>query len=43
MSAVVGWLRMLAFIFMFAGDMIINFMGGMQAMPDLVKDVHGYI
>lgn len=43
MSTLVGYIRMFLFIFMFAGEMIINSMGGMQSMPDLVKDLHGYV
>jgi hypothetical protein len=34
---------MFCFLFMFAGDMIINVLGGMRAMPDLVKDFHGFV
>jgi len=43
MSAIVGWLRMFLFIFMFAGEAIINAFGGMRAMPDLVKDLHLFV
>lgn len=39
----VGWVRMFCFIFMFAGSMIIDAVGGMNRMPDFVKDFHGYV
>lgn len=39
----VGWIRMFCFIFMFAGDTIFSALGGIETMPDFVKDFHGYV
>ena len=42
-AELVGWIRMFCFIFMFAGEMIISSLGGINSMPDFVKDAHGYV
>lgn len=42
-SALIGHLRLVAFAFLFAGDMIFNAVGGISTMPDAVKDTHNWI
>ena len=34
---------MFCFIFLFAGDMMIQALGGHESMPDLIKDFHDYV
>ena len=34
---------MFAFIFMFAADFIFQALGGIDRMPDFVKDFHGWV
>lgn len=40
MAAVIGHLRLIAFAFLFAGDMIFNAIGGLSSMPRPVKDAY---
>ena len=39
-AAVIGHLRLIAFAFLFAGDMIFNALGGLNSMPVPVKDAY---
>jgi len=43
MSSVVGYLRMAFFIILFAGDYVFSALGGLNTMPDAVKDCYAYM
>lgn len=40
---IIGHLRLVCFFMLFAGDFVFNMFGGINQMPDLVKDSHKYI
>jgi len=42
-SSIIGYLRMFIFFIMFAGDYFVNALGGLNTMPDAVKDTYKYI
>lgn len=42
-SEVIGHLRLVFFFMLFAGDFVFNMFGGINAMPDMVKDLHKYM
>jgi hypothetical protein len=39
-AAVIGHIRMFCFILLFAGEFFFNMLGGIQTMPDPIKDAH---
>jgi hypothetical protein len=39
----IGHLRLLCFFMLFAGDFVFNMLGGINQMPDIVKDSYKYI
>ena len=42
-AALIGYLRMVCFAFLFAGDMIFSAIGGLNTMPRPVKDGYTWI
>uniref|UniRef100_A0A7S3N1B9 Uncharacterized protein n=1 Tax=Strombidium inclinatum TaxID=197538 RepID=A0A7S3N1B9_9SPIT len=43
LSTLIGWVRFLGFVLLFAGEWVFGFFGGIQTMPDAIKDLHNYI
>ena len=43
MSTVIGYVRLILFAFLFIGDHIFNFMGGLNQFPQFVKNLYGSI
>jgi len=40
LATAVGYIQLILFIYMFLGELFLMPFGGLQAMPDVVKDVH---
>jgi len=43
MASIIGYVRMLAFGFLFGGSMFFDFFGGVDKFPDAIKDLHVWV